>query len=90
MVHYKPVKVIINASDLSKVIIDVVVQHYGLPDSIVTNKSSLFMSKFWSLLYYFLGIKQCFSNTFYLPTDSQTKRQNSTIEDYLRAFVNFE
>ena len=58
MVHYEPVKVIIDTSGLAEVIIDVVFQHYGLPDLIVTNRGSLFTSKFWSSLCYFLGIKQ--------------------------------
>ena len=46
MVHYKPVKVTIDTSRLAEVIIDVVVRHHGLPDSIVTDKSFLFTSKF--------------------------------------------
>ena len=58
MVHYKLVKVTIDAPGLAKVNIDVVVLHHGLPDSIVTNRGSLFTSLFWSLLCYFLGIKQ--------------------------------
>ena len=66
MVHYKPVKININASGLAKVIIDVVVRHHGLPDSIVTNRGSFFISKFWSLLCYFLGIKQRLFTAFHL------------------------
>ena len=66
MVNYKPIKVIIDASGLAKVIIDVVVWHHGLPDSIVTNRSSLFISKFWSSLCYFLRVKQRLSTAFYL------------------------
>ena len=57
MVYYKPVKVTIDAPELAKVIIDMVVLYHGLPDSIVTNKSSLFTSKFWSSLCYFFGVK---------------------------------
>ena len=67
IVHYKPVKVTIDA----------------LPDSIVTNRRSLFTSKFWLLLCYFLGIKQRLSITFRPQPDGQTKRQNSTMEAYL-------
>ncbi len=57
-VHYVPVKVTIDAPDLVKVIINVVVRHHRVPESIVTDQSSPFTSKFWSLLYYFLGIKK--------------------------------
>ena len=46
MVHYEQVKIMINAPGLAKVIIDVVIQHHGLPDSIITDWSSLFTLKF--------------------------------------------
>ena len=90
MVHYKPVKITINTPSLAEVIIDVVVRHHGLLGSIVTNRGLLFTSKFWLLLCYFLSIKQKLSTVFHPQTDGQTKRQNSTIETYLQAFVNFE
>ena len=90
MVYYEPVKVTIDAPGLAEVIIDVVVRHHGLPDSIVTDRGSLFTSKFWSSLCYFLGIKRRPSTAFHPQTDGQTERQNSTMEAYLRAFVNFE
>ena len=57
MVYYKPVKFIIDAFVLAEVIIDVVVKHYDLLNSIVSDQGPVFTSKFWSLLYYFLGIK---------------------------------
>ena len=90
MVHYEPVKVIINIPGLAEVIIDVVVRHHGLPDSIISDREAIFTSKFWSSLCYFLGIKQRLSTAFHPQTDGQTERQNSTMEAYLRAFVNFE
>ena len=90
MVHYKPIKVTINALGLAKVIINVVVRHHGLPDSIITNRGLLFTSKFWLSLCYFLGIKQRLFTAFYPQTDGLTKRQNSIMQAYLRAFVNFE
>ena len=90
MVHYEPFKITIDASSFTEIIIDVEVRHHGLPDSIVTNRRSLFTSKFWSSLCYFLGIKQRLFTAFHPQTDGQTERQNSTIKAYLRAFVNFE
>ena len=90
MVHYEPVKITINTPGLAKVIINVVIWHHGLPDSIITNWGSLFTSKFWSSLCYFLGIKKKLSTAFYPQIDGQTERQNSTMKAYLRAFVNWE
>ena len=73
MMHYKLVKVTIDTPGVAKVIINVVVWHYGLPDSIMTNRGSLFTSKFWSSLCYFLGIKRRLSTAFHPQTDGQTE-----------------
>ncbi len=80
----------IDASTLAEVIIKAVVQYYSLPNSIVNDRGLLFTSKFLSSLCYLLGIKQKLSITFQPQIDGQTKRQNSTMEAYLRAFVNFK
>ncbi len=88
MVHYVPVKVTIDEPGLAEVIIDVVVRHHRVPESIVTDQGSLFTSQFWSSLCYFLRIKKKLSIAFHPQTDGQTDRQNNTIEAYLRAFVN--
>ncbi len=74
MVHYEPVKVTINAPALAEVIIEAVVRYHGLPDSIVSNRGSVFTSKFWSSLCYFLRIKRKLSTAFYPQTNSQTER----------------
>ena len=73
MVHYEPVKVTIDTPGLAEVITDVVVRHYGLPDSIISDQGAIFTSKFWSSLYYFLGIKQRLSTAFHPQTDGQTE-----------------
>ena len=57
MVHYEPVKVTIDVSGLAEVILDIAIWHYDLPDSIVTDRSLLFTSKFWLSLCYFFGVK---------------------------------
>ncbi len=88
IIHYEPVKVTINAPGLAKVIIIVVVRHQGVPESVVTDRDLLFISKFCSLLCYFLDIKRKLSTAFHSQIDGQIERQKSTIEAYLRAFVN--
>ena len=90
MIYSKSVKITINAPRLAKVIIEVVIQHHGLPNLIVDNRGFLFTLKFWSLFCYFLGIKSSLSIAFHPQTDGQTKWQKSIIEGYLQAFINFE
>ena len=74
MVHYEPVKVTINTSGSAEVIIDIVVQHHDLPDSIISDCGVIITSKFWSSLYYFPGIKRRLSTAFYPQIDGQTER----------------
>ena len=90
MIHYKPIKITIDAPGLAEVIIDVVVCHHGWFDLIVTDRGSLFTSKFRLLLCYFLSIKGRLSTAFYPQIDGQTEKQNSTREAYLKVFVNFK
>ena len=66
IVYYKPIKITIDIPRLAGVIIDVVVCYHSLLDSIVTDQGFIFTSKFWSLLYYFLGIKRQLLTAFYL------------------------
>ena len=65
-------------------------QYYGLSGSIMSDYGSVFTSKFWFSLCYFFGIKQKLSTAFYPQTDGQTKKENSIVKAYLRAFVNYE
>ncbi len=90
MVLYKPVKITINILDLAKIILNVVVQYYSLLNSIMSNWSLVFTSKFRSSLCYFLEIKQKLSVAFHLQIDNQTEGQNSTIKVYLQTFANYE
>ncbi len=46
MVYYELVKVTIDALALAEVIIKAVMRHYGLPDSIVSDRGSVFTLKF--------------------------------------------
>lgn len=82
MVFYKLVKVTNNAANLAKVINDIEMRYQGLLESIIRDKSSIFISKVWFLFHYFFGIKRKPSTTFYLQTVGQTKRRNRIIEEY--------
>ncbi len=65
MVYYELVKVMINASGLAEVIINVLMYYHVVLKSIVMNQGPLFTSKFWSSLCYFLSIKKKLSTAFY-------------------------
>lgn len=74
MLHYKLVKVTINAPGLAEVILVGIVWYHGLPNLIISDRGSLLTLKFWSLLCYFLSIKRRLLTAFYPQTNSQTKQ----------------
>ena len=65
IVHYESVKVITNALGLAKVILNKVIWHHSLLNSIMSDKGLLSTSKFWLSLCCFLGIKRRLSTAFY-------------------------
>ena len=63
---------------------------YGKPVSFMNNCNSLFTSKFWSYLCYYLSIRLEYSIVFYPQTNRQIEYQNQTLEQYLQGFVNYQ
>ena len=59
------VKVIIDTLGRAELIINVVMHHHGVLESIVMDQGLFFTFKFWSSLCYFLGIKQKLSKAFH-------------------------
>lgn len=62
IVCYKPVKVIVDALGLVEVIIEVVINHHNLPNSIVVDCDSIFTSKIWLSLCYSLKTKESYQS----------------------------
>jgi len=62
---------------------------HGLPDSIVSDRGSQFISNFWTYLCARLRVKYNLSTARHPQTDGQTERVNSVVEAYLHAFVNY-
>ena len=69
MIYYQSIQVTIDAPGLAEVILDIVVWYHNLFDSIVSDRGSVFTSKFWFSLCYFLGIKRQLSTVFHPQTD---------------------
>lgn len=88
MIHYTLVKTTIDVVDLVKIIIDIVIRQHEFPESIVSNKSLLYILKFWFLVCYLLGIEQMLFTIFHPQINDWTERRNSMIETYLYTFIN--
>ena len=89
MTHYISTIKTIRAENLAEILIREIVRIHDLSNSIITNRDSMFTVKYYFFLCYALKIRAKLSTVFHSQTDDQTKRQNSTMKQYLRAYVNF-
>lgn len=85
--HFIPLKSTRTAPVLAKLFIKNIVRLHGIPSSIVSDRDSLFTSKFWKSLQEILGTKLKISTAYHSQTDGQTERVNKVLEDLLRACV---
>jgi hypothetical protein len=63
---------------------------YEISEIIITDRENPFISKYWSTFCYHLKLAFCYNIAFHSQTDDQTKRQNQTLEQYLRNYVNYQ
>jgi transposase InsO family protein len=66
------------------------IQLYRIPTDIISDRGSLFTSQFWERVTKALRISQNLSTTFYSQTDGQTEQINVSLEQYLRAYCNYQ
>ena len=86
---YIPCRKSIDSAGLADLFIDKVIAKHGVPLSIVSNRGTVFTAQFWTNVCYHAKIKRRLSTAFHPQTDGQTERQNQTLEQYLRSYVNY-
>jgi len=90
MAIYLPCRKDIDSPELARIFFEHVICKCGVPDTIVTDRGKEFTSRFWKWVCSHLSINHRLSSAFHPQTHGQTERQNQTMEQYLRAFCNYE
>ena len=90
MVHYIATTTDVNSKGIACLFLDNIFHLHGLPDSIVSDRGTQFVSQCTHLLTDLLGIQQKVSATFHLQTDGQTERINAVVEQYLQGYCNYQ
>jgi transposase InsO family protein len=90
MSHFIPCRDTCTAEDVAFLFRDHIWKLHGLPESIVSDRGSVFVSELWRNLCKELGIHSKLSTAFHPETDGQTERTNAILEQYLRAYINYQ
>ncbi|GJR05740.1 reverse transcriptase domain-containing protein [Tanacetum coccineum] len=72
---------------LTRLYLKEIVSRHGVPISIISDRDSHFMSRFWQSLQSALGTQLDMSTAYHPETDGQSERTIQTLEDMLRACV---
>lgn len=86
---YIPTTTTINSQKLAQLILDNVIAQHGIPESIVSDRGTKFVSRFWKHITSRIGIQVRLSTAYHPQTDGQTERMNQILEHYLRTFGNY-
>jgi transposase InsO family protein len=85
--HFLPVKTDHPVTVYAQLYIARILSLHGIPKTIVSDRGSQFVSKFWEELHKSLGTKLLHSSAYHPQTSGQTERVNQILEDMLRACV---
>jgi hypothetical protein len=88
--HFIPTTTAVTAPGVARLFINEIFRLHGLPRSIVCDRDTRFVSKFWQSLLDILDVRLNMSTAFHPQTDGQTERVNRTLEQVLRTCVNYE
>jgi hypothetical protein len=88
--HFAPCTKSITSEETTKLFIDNIYCHHGLPKDSILDKRTQFVSRFWRTLFKILKIDIRLSLAFHPQVDGQSKRINQVLEEYLRCTINYQ
>jgi hypothetical protein len=85
--HFLPVHTTHKTEKYAEIYIDQIVHLHGISRTIVSDRGTLFVARFWEQLQKSLGTTVIRSSAYHPQTGGQTERVNQILEDMLRACV---
>lgn len=85
--HFLPLSHPISAKGLASVFFEQIYRLHGLPETIVSDRDSLFLSEFWQSLFKLSGTRLHMSTAYHPQSDGSTERVNQCLEQYLRSMT---
>lgn len=80
----EPVRSTMTAEDVAAIFFNSFYRRFGLPATIISDRDTKFVSKFWQDLQAKIGVSSCMSTSFHKQTVGQVERMNQTVSTMLR------
>jgi hypothetical protein len=85
--HFIPIVTTYRVRQYAELYISHIVRYHGIPKTIIPDRGSIFVARFWEQLHECLGTHLIRSSAYHPQTGGQTERVNQIIEDMLCACV---
>lgn len=86
--HFIPTTTEVDSLGIARLFRDHVWKLHGLPDTVLSDRGTQFVSGFMREFYSLIGVNSARSTAYHPRTDGQTERVNMELELFLRIFVN--
>jgi transposase InsO family protein len=85
--HFIAVRTTYSVHQYAEIYMEQIVRLHGIPKTIISDRGTQFVARFWEQLHEFLGTKLIRSSRYHPQTDGQTEKINQILEDMLRASI---
>src|SRR5258705_5208186 len=89
-IHAIPTVTSLDSARVAQLFLEHIWHHHGLPEEVISDRGSAFISNFSHELAALLGVKLTPSTSYHPQTDGQTECMNQEIEAYLRVFMSHQ
>jgi hypothetical protein len=85
--HFIAVHTTYSAERYAEIYVDLIVCLHDVPKTILSDRGTQFVARFWAQVHESLGTKLIHSSSYHPQSNGQTERVNQIVEDMLRACV---
>jgi hypothetical protein len=85
--HFIPISTTYRVRQYVELYISDIIRYHGIPKTIIFDRLSIFVARFWEQLHECLGTHLIRSSAYHSQTDEQTEQVNQIIENMFHAFV---